>query len=158
MHDVLSSFGEDDYVLFDCPGQARSRAACLSLCSPSTLPQIELYSHVTVFNTFSEALKQQGWRCAPGLKVTFRRPPELALLTRGSPSMCVVYLLDSQFIIDAPKYISGCLVRSSAALASPLSLGRLQAALSSMLQLELPHVNVLSKVDLLREKKATLEE
>ena len=25
--------------------------------------------------------------------------------------MCVVYLLDSQFIIDAPKYISGCLVR-----------------------------------------------
>jgi len=73
--------------------------------------------------------------------------------------MCVVYLLDSQFIIDAPKYISGCLVRRLALfLASPLSLGRLQAALSSMLQLELPHVNVLSKVDLLREKKATLEE
>ena len=25
LNDVLSNFGEDDYVLFDCPGQARGR-------------------------------------------------------------------------------------------------------------------------------------
>jgi hypothetical protein len=24
LQDVLDGFGEDDYVLFDCPGQARS--------------------------------------------------------------------------------------------------------------------------------------
>ena len=93
------------------------RCCSCNLQPADSRQQIELYSHVTVFNTFSEALKRQGW------------------------SMCVVYILDSQFIVDAPKYIAGCL-----------------AALSSMLQMELPHVNVLSKVDLLSEKKATLEE
>ena len=79
--------------------------------------------------------------------------------------MCVVYLLDSQFIVDAPKYISGCLVRlhgvGCAASHSPSGaelVPSVKAALSSMLQMELPHVSVLSKVDLLREKKATLDE
>ena len=70
------------------------------------LAQIELYSHVTVFNTFSETLKQQGWRCAPSTSLPAAHPH---LHPR---SLCVVYLLDSQFIIDAPKYISGCLVRA----------------------------------------------
>ena len=42
--------------------------------------------------------------------------------------LCGVFLLDSQFLVDASKYFSGILV-----------------ALSTMMSLELPHVNVLSE-------------
>jgi uncharacterized membrane protein YvbJ len=45
-------------------------------------------------------------------------------------NVCVVYLLDSQV------YISGCV-----------------ASLSTTIQLELPHVNILSKMDLVGNKK-----
>lgn len=41
-----------------------------------------------------------------------------------------------QFVSDVTKYISGCM-----------------ASLSAMIQLELPHVNVLTKVDLLPNKR-----
>ena len=55
--------------------------------------------------------------------------------------LCGVFLLDSQFVIDTAKYFSG-----------------LMTALSTMVTLELPHVNVLSKVDLLDKKaKKNLE-
>ena len=50
-----------------------------------------------------------------------------------------VYILDAQFVTDGAKYIAGCL--------------QCQAA---MMNLELPHINILSKVDLV-EDKATLE-
>ena len=53
--------------------------------------------------------------------------------------LCGVFLLDSQFLIDPSKYFSGVLV-----------------ALSTMVALELPHINVLSKMDLL-DKKAKKE-
>ncbi|EFN59536.1 hypothetical protein CHLNCDRAFT_48498 [Chlorella variabilis] len=89
----LEAYGDDDYLLFDCPGQ------------------IELYSHVSVFRTFVEYLKREGWQ------------------------ICVVYCLDSQFIAEMPKFVAGCL-----------------SALSAMVQLELPHVNVLTKVDLCKNK------
>ena len=49
--------------------------------------------------------------------------------------LCGVFLLDSQFLIDTSKYFSGVLV-----------------ALSTMISLELPHINVLSKMDLLDPK------
>ena len=137
-------------VRHEAAAERRGGSAARAHARPA---QIELYSHVTVFNTFSETLKQQGWRCAPPPAAA--RPP----LTCSPRSMCVVYLLDSQFIIDAPKYISGCLARAPAGCVRCHALTQhAQAALSSMLQMELPHVNVLSKVDLLREKKATLEE
>jgi hypothetical protein len=42
-----------------------------------------------------------------------------------------VYLLDSQFLDDPTKYFSGVL-----------------AALSAMVNLEIPHVNVMTKMDL----------
>jgi hypothetical protein len=41
-----------------------------------------------------------------------------------------------QFVSDVTKYISGCM-----------------ASLSAMVQLEIPHVNVLTKVDLLPNKR-----
>ena len=46
----------------------------------------------------------------------------------------VVYCLDAQFASDGPKFVAGAL-----------------QALSAMVQLELPHINVLTKVDLLAE-------
>ena len=49
--------------------------------------------------------------------------------------MCAVYCLDSQFVSETPKFIAGSL-----------------QALAAMVQLELPHVNVLTKVDLIADK------
>lgn len=83
---------EDDYILFDCPGQ------------------IELYTHMTVMKKLVDTL--QAWN--------FR--------------VCGVFVLDCHFMVDGNKFISGAM-----------------AALSVMVNLELPHVNVLSKVDLLSQ-------
>lgn len=93
IHVALQSYGDDDYLIFDCPGQ------------------IELYSHATVFRTFVDWMRGQGW------------------------SMCAVYCLDCQFVSETPKFIAGSL-----------------QALAAMVQLELPHVNVLTKVDLVADK------
>lgn len=49
--------------------------------------------------------------------------------------MCAVYCVDSQFMTDAPKFVAGSL-----------------QALSTMVTLEVPHVNLLTKVDLLPDK------
>jgi GTPase SAR1 family protein len=54
--------------------------------------------------------------------------------------VCVVYLLESQFIEDRAKFFSGVL-----------------SAMSAMIQLELPHINVLSKMDLLGERAKSKE-
>ena len=79
--------GEDDYILFDCPGQ------------------IELYTHMPVMRRLVDTL--QAWN--------FR--------------ICGIFVLDCHFMVDGNKFISGAM-----------------AALSVMVNLELPHVNVLSKV------------
>ena len=52
--------------------------------------------------------------------------------------LCAVYLIDSHFLTDPTKFFGVCLT-----------------ALSTMVQLELPHISVLSKMDLLSkiEKK-----
>ncbi|KAF5826743.1 GPN-loop GTPase [Dunaliella salina] len=94
----MQNYGEDDYLVFDCPGQ------------------IELYNHLSVFKTFVDYLKQDGW------------------------SVCVVYCLDAHFITDVSKFIAGAM-----------------QALSAMVKLELPHVNVLTKMDIC-ESKAEVEE
>lgn len=82
---------EDDYILFDCPGQ------------------IELYTHLPVMRTLVDRLTG-AW--------DFR--------------LCGVFLVDCHFMVDGAKFISGS-----------------TTALSVMVNLEIPHVNVLSKVDLL---------
>jgi len=81
---------EDDYILFDCPGQ------------------IELYTHMNLMRRFVDMLQQWNFR------------------------VCGVFLIDSHFMVDGGKFISGAM-----------------AALSVMVNLEVPHVNVLSKIDLL---------
>lgn len=53
-----------------------------------------------------------------------------------------LYLLDSQFITNGSKFFGGCIT-----------------ALSAMVQLEVPHLNVLSKMDLLEpDEKRLVEE
>jgi len=81
---------EDDYILFDCPGQ------------------IELYTHMDVMRKFVDLLQEWNFR------------------------VCAVFLIDSHFMVDGGKFISGAM-----------------AALSVMVNLEVAHVNVLSKIDLL---------
>lgn len=92
--EALQPYGEDDYLIFDCPGQ------------------IELYSHLSVFRSFVEYLRRDGWNVA------------------------AVYCLYSQFAGDPAKFVAGSL-----------------QALSAMVQLELPHLNVLTKMDLCKNKE-----
>lgn len=84
---------EDDYILFDCPGQ------------------VELYTHIPAMKQLVETLQKWDFRIAG------------------------VYLIDSQFMIEASKFVSGVMT-----------------ALSTMVNLELPHVNVMTKLDLLSKK------
>ena len=48
-------------------------------------------------------------------------------------NLCAAYLLEATFIIDRPKFFAGTL-----------------SAMSAMLMLELPHINILSKMDLVK--------
>lgn len=56
---------DDDYILFDCPGQ------------------IELYTHMNTMKDLVGLLENWGFR------------------------MCAVFLIDSQFMVDGAKFISG---------------------------------------------------
>ena len=73
--------------------------------------QIELYTHIPLIKQLVDKLQQWNFR------------------------LCSVFLLDSQFMVSASKYIAGVMT-----------------ALSSMVTLELAHVNLLTKVDLLDKK------
>lgn len=84
---------EDDYILFDCPGQ------------------IELYTHLPVMKQLVDQLQQWEFR------------------------VCGVFLVDSQFMVESFKFLSGVL-----------------AALSAMVTLEIPQMNVMTKMDLLSKK------
>ena len=64
-------------MLFDCPGQ------------------IELYSHVSVFRSFVDFMKRDGWSAA------------------------AVYCLDCQFVADPTKFIAGSLQVRGALHAAP---------------------------------------
>lgn len=84
---------EDDYILFDCPGQ------------------IELYTHIPVMKQFVTQL--QNWNF----------------------QVCGVFLIDAQFMIEASKFVCGVM-----------------SALSTMVNLEIPHINIMTKLDLLNSK------
>lgn len=92
LHDRLGE-QDDDYLLFDCPGQ------------------IELYTHLQAIRKLVDML--QSWNF----------------------NLCVVFLVDVQFMTDGAKFLSGTM-----------------SALSVMVNLELPHVNLLSKMDLLSKQ------
>mmetsp|Transcript_29402 Transcript_29402/g.80367 ORF Transcript_29402/g.80367 Transcript_29402/m.80367 type:complete len:273 (-) Transcript_29402:121-939(-) len=99
LEDQLSEYNDDDYFIFDCPGQ------------------IELYSHLTVMRSVVDMMQSLDFRVAG------------------------IYCIDINFIEDASKYLSGAL-----------------AALTAMVNLELPHINVLTKCDLLKQGEEETEE
>ncbi|ELR12798.1 ATP binding protein [Acanthamoeba castellanii str. Neff] len=68
--------------------------------------QIELFTHYPVMRVFASELQRMGYQ------------------------VCAVYTLDSNFMSDSAKFISGMLM-----------------CLSVMYQMELPHINVLTKMD-----------
>lgn len=92
LHEQLDDI-EDDYILFDCPGQ------------------IELYTHIPVMRQIVDTLRNWNF------------------------NLCAIFTVDSQFMIEASKFVSGVL-----------------SALSTMITLEIPHVNVMTKIDLLSKK------
>ena len=55
-------------------------------------------------------------------------------------NLCATYLLESTFVIDRAKFFTGTL-----------------SAMSAMIMLEVPHVNVLSKMDLVKDSVGKLE-
>jgi GTPase SAR1 family protein len=57
------------------------------------------------------------------------------MLEKWNFRICGVFCLDAQFLVDTPKFFSGIL-----------------AALSVMVTLEIPHVNLMTKCDLLSKK------
>ncbi|KAK9467590.1 GPN-loop GTPase [Lipomyces arxii] len=90
---------EDEFLIFDCPGQ------------------IELYSHIPVLPTLAKHLTQNlGF------------------------NLCAAYLLEAPFVIDKPKFFSGVM-----------------SAMSAMILLELPHINILSKLDLIKDEMSKRE-
>ena len=93
IEDKLSEFGDNNYFLFDCPGQ------------------LELYSHLSVMNELTRKLKRLG------------------------VNLCCVYCMDSTFLTEQSKFIPGCVV-----------------SLATMIQMELPHLNVITKCDLIHDK------
>lgn len=93
LEDKLTEFSDDDYLVFDCPGQ------------------IELYSHVSAMRVLVDILRRNDF------------------------AVCGVYAIDCMFATDASKLIAGML-----------------SALSAMALLEIPHVNVLTKCDLMKTR------
>lgn len=65
--------------------------------------------------------------------------PSLArFLTRGGSldiRMCAAYLLEATFVVDRAKFFAGTL-----------------SAMSAMMMLEVPHINILSKMDLVKDQ------
>ncbi|KAL4893975.1 GPN-loop GTPase [Aspergillus ambiguus] len=64
-------------------------------------------------------------------------PSLVQFLSRAGPlniSLCAAYLLESTFVVDKPKFFAGTL-----------------SAMSAMLMLEMPHVNILTKMDQVRD-------
>ena len=83
---------EQNYLIFDCPGQ------------------VELFTHHnSLFKIFKKLVKYKSLR------------------------LCVISLVDSIFLTSPSQYISILLL-----------------SLRAMLQLDLPHINVISKIDMLR--------
>ncbi|KAL7276414.1 hypothetical protein RUND412_000586 [Rhizina undulata] len=68
--------------------------------------------------------------------------PNLAkhLQMRLNYSLCATYLIESTFVIDRSKFFAGTL-----------------SAMSAMIMLEIPHLNVLSKMDLIKDQMSKRE-
>jgi GPN-loop GTPase len=75
--------------------------------------QLELYTHVPLMRHVIDRMRMWGYES----------------------NMVAVFLLDTTFVCDTPKFIAGSLL-----------------SLSAMIALELPHVNVMTKCDMISEE------
>ena len=73
--------------------------------------QLELYSHYTIIKSLTNNLKKYGL------------------------NIVSVFCLDSTFMTERSKFVSGCVI-----------------SLATMIQMELPHLTVLTKTDLIQDK------
>lgn len=130
LRDELGDY-QDDYLIIDCPGAHAHEVSPIDPLSG----QIELYTHFPHMRLIAEALQQ--WDYAYELFQLIGVSHSLACI-----SVCAVWLIDSHFIDESSKFLSASLT-----------------SLSAMLQLGVPHVNVLTKMDLLgkKEKSSKLE-
>jgi len=97
--------------------------------------QIELYTHIPIMKVITDNLQQWGYRVA------------------------IVYLIDAQFMNEPTKFLSGTWPLPLVLfITSFLTIheGSLMC-LSAMVQFELPHINVLTKLDLLGNKAESEE-
>jgi len=99
LQDALDDFGDDDYLILDCPGQ------------------LELYTHIPLMRNVIDRMRMWGYES----------------------SMIGVFCIDTTFVSDTSKFISGSLL-----------------SLSAMIALELPHVNILTKCDMISEEDVEL--
>lgn len=96
LEEKLLEFGDDDTLLFDCPGQS------------------ELYTHVPVMGRLAKFM-EQSWHF----------------------KLCSCYLVDAASLHEPSKFLAAAL-----------------AGLSSMLNIPMPRITVLSKADLVEPKEA----
>jgi GPN-loop GTPase len=90
--------------------------------------QVELSTNHESLKSIIAKLLKTGFRVRPSSS------PSKLRLNRGSRQLVAVNMCDAHYITDASKFISV-----------------LMASLRTMLHLELPHVNVLSKLDLITQ-------
>lgn len=88
--------------------------------------QIEIFTHIDVMKSFVSTVQRLGYH------------------------ICGIFLLDSIFISDSTKFIAGIL----ACLSAMVQLGQYAEWISPRISfvLEVPHINVLSKCDLIASK------
>jgi GTPase SAR1 family protein len=92
--------------------------------------QVELFTHHDGIKTIIERFAKADYRVGT---FSFCMASSNNRLIRSISQLCTVHLVDAHYCTDAAKYISVLLL-----------------SLRAMLQIELPHINVLSKIDLLR--------
>ncbi|XP_068273967.1 GPN-loop GTPase 2 isoform X1 [Nyctibius grandis] len=97
--------------------------------------QVELYTHHDALKNVFAQLAKWNFRTVPKASRWTRHQPDLVLsLCAFALQLAAVHLVDSHYCTDPGKFISV-----------------LCTSLSTMLHVELPHVNVLSKMDLIEQ-------
>ena len=138
---------DSDYLVIDCPGDSlyfqftpvRCRILLMRNWNSFFIGQIELYTHHPFF------------------------PSLVANLNRLGVRTCAVYLIESQFMEDKYKFfrsavITYCIARMSALNTDwypsvlIVNISGVMSAMSSMVNLELPWINIMTKMDLVSSK------
>lgn len=126
------------YLIFDFPGQVElftHYTSVRSIVQKLTAKdfRVRITLHETLLHIFHSA-----FACSLLHQALNLQPPTYVCQPRGRAcwrQLTAVNLIDSHYCSDPGKFISAALL-----------------SLTTMLQLELPHVNVLSKIDLIEDE------